>query len=156
MAISSDRAVLALGILAHDPEIDVARLAVGEWAGHALEQAHRAQVHVLVEFAADRDQQAPQRNVVRHAWPAHRAEEDALVLFQCLHAVVRHHLAGLGKAVAGPVEVGEFQLETEAAPGGFQHAHALRHDFLADSVTRNEGDLVLGHVFPLLASDDVY
>ena len=71
---------------------------------------------------------------------------------QRLHAVVRHHLAGLGEAVAGPVEIGEFELETEATPGGFQHAHALRQNFLADSVSRNERDLVLGHVFPLCAS----
>ena len=31
---------------------------------------------VLVEAAADRDQQAPERDMVRHAGPAHRAEQD--------------------------------------------------------------------------------
>src|SRR5262249_2680369 len=83
-------------------------------------------------------------------------EKDALERLQRFHAVVRHHLTGLGKAVARPVEVGEFELEVEAPCRGFQHAHALGQDFLAYSITRNESDLVLGHVFPLLAPKDVY
>ena len=134
---AADRGVLALGVLAHDPEIDVARLAIGQRAGHALEQPHRAQVHVLVEVAADRDQQSPQRNVVGHARPADGAEEDALERLELLHAVVRHHLAGLHQPIARPVEIGEFEFEVEAPRGGFEHEYAFRQNFLTDSVTRN-------------------
>src|SRR6267378_2162814 len=60
------------------------------------------------------------------------------------------------KTIARPVEIGELELEVEAARGGFEHAHALRQNLLADSVPRNESDLVLGHVFPLPAANDVY
>ncbi len=134
---AADRAVLALGVLAHDPEVDLARLAVGERRRHAFEQAHGTQVHVLVEVAADRDQQAPQRDVIGHARPAHGAEEDALESLQGFHAVVRHHLAGLHQPIARPVEIGELELEVEAPRGGFQNLHAFRQNFLTDSVTRN-------------------
>ena len=48
---AADRGVLALRVLAHDPEVDVARLLVGERAGDARHQAHRTQVDVLVELA---------------------------------------------------------------------------------------------------------
>ena len=119
------------------------RLASGR--RHALEQTHRTQVHVLVEVATDRDQQAPQRNVIGHARPADGAEKDALERLELLHAVVRHHLAGLHQAIARPVEIGELELEVEAPRGGLQHVHAFRQNFLANSVTRNERDLVLGH-----------
>ena len=33
--------------------------------------------------------------------------------------------------------------------GGFEHAHAFGQNFLADSVSRNECDLMLGHAFLL-------
>ena len=75
--------------------------------------------------------------------------------FSGLHSVVRHHLAGLRQAVAGPVELGELELEIEAPRGGLENANALRQNFLADSVTRNERDLVLGHVFPPATANDV-
>ncbi len=153
---AADRAVLALGVLAHHPEVDLARLAVGERRRHALEQAHRTQVHVFVEVAADRDQQTPQRDVIRHARPADSAQEDALEGLELLHTVFRHHLAGLEKSVARPVEIGKLELEVEAPRRGLQDAHALGQNFLADSVSRNECDLVLGHVFPLSAAKDLY
>ncbi len=78
---ATELAVLALGVLAHHPEVDVARLAVGERRRHALEQAHGAEVHIFVEVATDRDQEAPQRDVIGHARPADGAQEDALERF---------------------------------------------------------------------------
>jgi hypothetical protein len=93
--------------------------------------------------------------VIGHAWPADGAQKDALERLELLHAVFRHHLAGLQQAIARPVEIGEFQLKIEAARHGFEHTHALRYGFLADSVTRNERDLMLGHVFPPAAPNDV-
>ncbi len=51
--------VFAFGVLAHDEEIDVAGLAPGQGARHAVEQTHRAQVDVLVELAAELEQRAP-------------------------------------------------------------------------------------------------
>ncbi len=56
----ADRRILAFAVLAHDPEVDVAGLLVGERAGHAGHEPHGPQVDVLLEAAADRDQQTPE------------------------------------------------------------------------------------------------
>jgi hypothetical protein len=103
---AADRRVLALGVLAHHVEVDVAHLAVGQRAGHAGHQAHRAQVDVLVEVAPELDQRAPQRDVVGHRGrPADGAEVDGVKALELREPVVRHHLAVLQVVVAvGPVE----------------------------------------------------
>ncbi len=69
---AADRRILALGVLAHDVEVDVAGLAAGERRRHARHQPHRAQVDVLVELAAELEQRAPQRDVVGHRRRASR------------------------------------------------------------------------------------
>src|SRR5256885_354012 len=63
---AAQRGVFAFGVLAHHVVVDVAGLAAGQRAGHALEQAHGAQVDVLVELAAELEQRAPQRDMVGH------------------------------------------------------------------------------------------
>ena len=52
-AAAADRRILALVVLAHDDEVDVARLAVGERRPDARHQPDRADVGVLLEAAAD-------------------------------------------------------------------------------------------------------
>src|SRR4051812_1035419 len=42
----------------------------------------------------------------------------------------------------GEVEVVVAQFEAEFLGCGFQHAHALRHDLLADAVARDDGDAI--------------
>ncbi len=77
---AADRGILALGILAHHPEIDVAGLPVGERRRHAGHQPHRTEIDVLIELAAELDQRAPQRDVIGNfRRPADRAEEDRVV-----------------------------------------------------------------------------
>src|SRR5207244_4841053 len=77
---TADRRVLAFGVLAHDDEVDVARLAVGERARDSRHQAARAQVHVLIEAATPLYQRTPERNVIGDArGPAYRAEEHRIV-----------------------------------------------------------------------------
>ena len=139
---AADRRVFALGVLAHHPEVDVAGLAAGQRRRHAGHQPHRAQIDVLVELAAEQDERAPQRDVIRHLGrPADRAEEDRVVLADLLLPVVRHHLAVLFVVVAGgEIEIVAAQLEAEFLRRGLQHAHALRHDLLADAVARDDGD----------------
>ena len=139
---AADRRVFALGVLAHHVEVDIGLGAVGQRRAHAGHQLARPQVHVLVEAAADRDQQAPQRDVVRHVRPAHRAEQDRVRLRQPLHAVRRHHRAGLLVGLARPVVVRELQAEAEAARGGVQHLQRLRHRLLADAVAGHDRDPV--------------
>ena len=60
------RRIFAFAVLAHDPEVDVSRFAVGQRTFHAGHEAHRTQVHVLVVTAPERDQQPPQRDVIGH------------------------------------------------------------------------------------------
>ncbi|MNT11430.1 hypothetical protein D3C72_1463090 [compost metagenome] len=143
----ADARILALGVLAHHVEVDIARLAAGQRALDAGHQAHRAQVYVLVERAAELEQRAPQGHVVRDLLgPAHGAEVDGVVLDQRVEPVVRQHLAVTGVVVAaGKIEVIPLEVDAEAARRGVHHAYALGHDFRADSVSGNHGDLVLAH-----------
>src|SRR5690606_12314839 len=76
----ADRGIFPFGIFTHDIEIYVARLAASQRRGHAGHEAHRPQVHILVELAAELKQRAPQRHVIRHRFrPADRTEEDGIV-----------------------------------------------------------------------------
>ena len=120
-------------------------LLVRERARHAGHQPHRPQVDVLLEAAADRDQQAPQRHVVGHAGEPDRAEVDGVVVANPVEAVLRHHAAGLLVVFAAPGELVPLELDAEPAASGLQHADALGHDFLADAVSRDGRDRVLGH-----------
>ena len=91
---AADARVLALGVLAHDAEVDVARGASGERAAYARHQPGRAEVHVLVERAPKLQQAPPQRHVVGHDLrPADRAEEDRVEATQRLEPVVGQHRA---------------------------------------------------------------
>ena len=141
---AAQRRVFALGVLAHHEVVDIAGLAAGQRAGHALEQTHGAQVDVLVELAAELQQRTPQRNVIGYGRrPAHGAEEDRIHARQLRLPVVGHHLAVPGVIVAmRPVEGVQFQVQTEAPGGGLHGAQAFGHDFLADAVSGDHGDLV--------------
>ncbi len=57
---AADGGVLAFGVFANDEEVDVARLATGEWARDAGHQANGAEVDVLIELAAELDQRSPE------------------------------------------------------------------------------------------------
>ena len=140
----ADRRILAFGVLAHDPEVDVAGLAVRQRRRHARHQPDRAQVDVLVELATEQDQRAPQRDVIRDLRrPADRAEEDRVVLADLLLPVLRHHALVLGVVVVGgEVEPVLPHLEAELLRDRLERAHAFRHDLLADAVARNDGDTI--------------
>src|SRR5262249_59665913 len=95
-----------------------------------------------MEAAPDRDQETPERDMVRDTRKSHGAEEDRLELPEPVEPVFRHHAAGLGVALAAPVERRPLDVEAEPASGRVEDAHALGHDFFADSVTRNRGNTV--------------
>jgi hypothetical protein len=149
---AADLGVLALDVLAHDHEVDVAGLAAGERAGHPLEEPHRAEVDVLVEAAADGDQKAPERDMVGHGGPAHGAEEDRVVAGDRLEPVLRHEAAGPGVAVAAPVLLVEGEVEAEAGGRLLQHGDALGHHLPADPVARDHRDSRALHAFPPIAA----
>src|SRR6185295_1165133 len=128
--------VFALGVLAHHEVVDVTRLATDQGTWHAVEQAYRPQVDVLIELAAELQQRAPQRNVVGHRGrPADGPEVDRVEAFELLLPVVRHHLAVLYVPVAaGPFDPADLELEVKPLGGRPDDAQALGQDFLADAV----------------------
>ena len=84
--------------------------------GDARPEPDRPQVHVLAERAADRDQQAPEPDVVGHVGPADGAEEDRVGRAQGVERVGRHHPAGLDEVVAAPRVLGESSANPWARP----------------------------------------
>ena len=54
-------------------------------------QPHRPQVDVLIEALPDRQDQLPDRDVIRHRRIADRAEVDRVELLQPIEPVVVHH-----------------------------------------------------------------
>src|SRR5207245_10588204 len=87
-----------------------------------------------MKSAADRDQEAPQRDVVRHTGESDRAEEDRLERSKTIEAVLGHHAAGFGVALAAPVVRRPVDLESEPPAGGVADGTDLAHDLIADSV----------------------
>src|SRR5262249_15253349 len=101
---------------------------------------------------ADRNEKAPERNVIGHARMAHSAEEDRVKWFELRDTVFRHHAAGFDVALAAPVEMAPVECKTEALAGGFEHADALGDDFLANPIAGNHRDHVSFHRAGWLAS----
>ncbi len=141
--LAADRGIFALGVFAHDEEIDIAGLAAGERRWNARHQAHRPQVDILVELAAELQERAPERDMVRHGFrPADGAEEDRVVAADLRLPVLRHHPAMGGVVVAGgEVEMVEGEVDLELAGGRFEDAQTLGHHFLADAVAGDDRDL---------------
>ena len=142
---SADLGVLALGVLADDDEVDVRGRATGQGRAHSRQEPHRPHVHVLVEAAADGDQQAPERDVIRDVRGAHGPEQDRVEGPQPLEPVRRHHDAVLGIVAAGIRELLEFHLEGKLCGQRLQHSDAFRDDLQADAVPRDQGH-AMGHV----------
>src|SRR5262249_8800048 len=105
----------------------------------------RTKIDVLQETATNGDQQAPERNVIRHVRVAHRAEEDRVERFELRDAVFRHHAPRFDVAFAAPIEMAPVEGKAETLAGGFQYANAFRHDFLADAIAGNHRDHVGFH-----------
>ena len=127
----------ALGALAHDEEVDLARL--GQRGGDAREQAGGAQVHEVVEAEAELQQQAPLEHAGGDAGVADGAEQDRVVLGQGGHVLVGE---GLARAVPAPrpeVEGGRLDGDAGGLEGGAQGAQPLGDDLLADAVALDDG-----------------
>ena len=139
----ADRRVLALVVLAHDPEVDVAGLAVGERAGHAGHEAHRAQVHVLAGTRAGSGSAGPRarRGRARRESPRRRGRSRR-ARGSASRPSFGHHLAVLRVVLAAPRLLVPREREAELAARGLEHAQALGHDFLADAVAGDHRDAV--------------
>ena len=141
----ADVGVLALVVLAHHEKIDVRRGPAVQRRPHALQQAHRAEVDVLPELAADRDQQAPQGDMIGDAGKSDRAEEDAIVPADGLETVLGHHPAGPGVDLAAPGELVELERDAVFRARRLQDTDPLGHHLPADPVAGNHRDPVARH-----------
>lgn len=139
---AAHRGVLALGVFAHDQHVDVAGGPASERGWHAIEEARRAQVDVLVELAPELEQRAPQGDVVWHRLrPAHGAEVDRIDTGKLVLPVVGHHLAGLQVVVAArPLDVLIRERDAEQLARAVKHPQAFREHFLANAVAGNDGN----------------
>ena len=108
---AADAGILALRVLAHDHPVELRPGDVAQRAGDARQDPGRTHIGVLVEGLADREAQAPERDVVRHVRRADRAEEDRVVVLDLLAPVRGHHHAVLLVVVRAPVEVVELEFE---------------------------------------------
>jgi hypothetical protein len=144
---AADVPVFALGVLADDDVVDVAGLAAGERAGQAFEQAHRSQVDVKVEPAAEVDEQPPGRDVIGNDGRiACGAEIDGIELAQDVGRVVGAHLAVRLVPVAAPREFLPLEAQPVLRRHGLEHAHAFRDHFAADAVAGDHRNRMFFHV----------
>lgn len=137
-----DAAVLALGVLAHDPEVDVARPPPRERRPHPRHQPARPQVDVLVELAPELQQAAPERHVVGHlVRQPHRPEVDGVELEERLLPVRRQHRPVL-PVVGAARERERLEGEGQAEYLGrcFERPDPVRHHFGPDAVAGDHGD----------------
>ena len=81
--------IFAFRVFAHDDPVELlARIDVAQRTPDSGQDARRPDVSVLVERLADREAQAPQRDVVRDIGRAHRAKVDGIRI-----AIARDHPA---------------------------------------------------------------
>ena len=140
---AADFRVFALVVLAHDIKIDVARRAVAQRRLDPGEEPHRTQVDVLVEAAPQRDQQAPQRDMVRHLGVTDRAEINGVVEPQPLDPVLRHHHAHIDVALAAPVEFVPLEAETVSPRRRLHRGNPLGHHLAPDAVAGDHRDPII-------------
>src|SRR4029077_3379040 len=87
--------------------------------------------------------------MVRHAGETDGAKENRLMMAYLLEAILGHHATCLRVQSAAPVKVLPVESETEFARGRVKDANTFGHDFFANAVTGNDGDLVALHSFLL-------
>jgi hypothetical protein len=108
-------------------------------------KAHRPQGYVLVKFPSNRYQQTPQGKMVRHTGKPDSAQKDRVIGGQSCDAVRGHHPPVFPVIGAAPVKKIPIHLKTEPAAGRIHDTNPFVDDFLSDSVTRNNGDMMSFH-----------
>src|ERR1051325_6935798 len=100
---------------------------------------------------AQRDQEAPEGDMIRHAGITDGAEKYGIIGPQLIEPILRHHATGLGVGLAAPVESAPLKRETIAARRRFQRLDAFRYDLAPDTVAGDESDPICpGHRLPPL------
>ncbi len=134
--------VRPLGALAHHDEVDLARL--GQRTRRAGEELRRAQVHVVVEFEPQLQQQAALDVGILQPRVAgdspDRAEEDRVVLLDRVEIGIRERVAGLEESRRSEREVRLVESDAAARGRGIQHLLRLGDHLRPDAVTGDDGE----------------
>ena len=146
--------VLALGVLAHDHQVDAVGVAhLGRDAG---EGPHRAEVDREVELLPQADDQAPDQLVVGDVRAADGAEQHGVEAPDDVGRVGGHRGPLAEVALAAPVELGGLQRRAAGAQRRLEHGERGCHDLRSDPVTRDRREAYCGtlrHVHPFNWSD---
>jgi hypothetical protein len=114
--------IFALTVLADDEPVQSAGCEVAQGAADTRKDAGRPDIGVLVEALADRQAQAPQRDVIRDVGGADGAKQNGILFAQLRQPILRHEGAGAAIALAAPVKA----LDVKGKPAiGF--AQCLQH-----------------------------
>ncbi len=130
--------IQALGVFAHDDEVDVLRPFVLQRRLDAGVELHRAQVDVEVELEAQAQEHAREILRVGHPRVADRAEQDRVGGLQLLPHLIGDRHAGAQVFVGVDLEV----LELQGRARGTQHLDGLGDDLLPRPVAWNDRDLL--------------
>ena len=142
---AADLGVFALVVFADDVEIDVARVAVAQRRFDAGHEPHWPDVRILAKFAADRNEQSPERDVIGHSGKSHRSQINRVVMANLREAVLGHHATGLLVVNAAPGKVIPREAEAVLLCGRVEDEHAWGDHFLADAVTGDGRDAIIFH-----------
>jgi len=135
---STHLGVLTFRVFADDHHIDVAALFAGQRRPDALIENRGAYVRVLIEGAANRQEQAVQRNVVGNIGMSDSAEQDRIAGPKQIQRILGHHPT-IGEVVCrSPVEILKLTGEIVLLPGPAQDSLGLRNHFLACAVTGDD------------------
>src|SRR5208283_1771595 len=137
--------VFALIVFTDNAEIDFSRREPFHWRMNTAQQPHWTKVYILLKRSADRDQQSPQRNMIRNTGISHRTEVDRIETAQLVQAIFGHHPAGLEIGLATPVEVMPGEHYIVAAPSSFKNTKAFGYDLTSDSVALNDRNVIMAH-----------
>ena len=109
---------------------------------HPGQDTDRPHIDVLQEFAADRDQQTPQGEIVGDVGGAHGAEQDAVTGGHLIEPIVGHHGPVGPVVLRSPFPVPPVDGEVVVGGDGVDAADRGGRDFLPDPVSGDDVDVV--------------
>ena len=107
---------------------------------HAGIKVGGTHIGVLIEGAADGQEEAVQGGVIGDFGMADGAEEDGIAGLQQIDRAGRHHAAPAEVVFGAPVEILEREGDVMLLARLFQNAFCLRDDFGADTVAGDHRD----------------
>src|SRR5215471_18003798 len=142
---AADRGVFAFRVLAYDQEIDIANVPARERRLDPRHEPNRPQVYIEIKLPAHRNQQFPQRDMVRHTGKTARAKEDRVMMTNRCESILRHHATVLRAIFTAPGKFIPPKSDIEFPSRCFEHAHPLGHDLFADPITGDDSYTVRLH-----------